>query len=151
MKTHSYAIDLAWQGSTGAGYRSYSRDHSATAAPAPSLRLSADSAFRGNQKFLNPEQLIVIAASSCQLLAFLAAAAQEGIDVTGYQDYALGSMPERGDGMRIDHIELSPTIQVAPGTDHARVLELINDAHKQCYVANSLNARITILPTVVAG
>lgn len=82
MTTHSYVSRLAWRGSTGDGVGSYTRDHLAVAPPARGqFALSADPAFRGDRERPNPEQLLVMAASSCQLLSFLALAARGGIDV----------------------------------------------------------------------
>jgi len=95
--THRYAARLAWSGSTGEGYGHYTRAHEASCPPATHsqpLPLSADPTFNGDPAFLNPEQLLVLAASSCQLLSFLAVAARARIDVTDYEDDAEGEMPE---------------------------------------------------------
>jgi organic hydroperoxide reductase OsmC/OhrA len=79
---HTYRARCQWSGSTGRGYQHYHREHAATADPASdSLTLSADPASRGRPDHLNPEQLVVMAASSCQLLSFLAVAARAGTDV----------------------------------------------------------------------
>src|SRR5207302_6235228 len=84
---HRYTTTCTWSGSTAAGYEQYERDHTAAAPPAAArLELSGDPAFRGDPGRLNPEQLLVMAASSCQLLSFLAAAARARVDVIGYQD-----------------------------------------------------------------
>ena len=46
--THTYRTELAWAGSTGAGYEAYPRAHELRAAPAEAgLALSSDPAFRG--------------------------------------------------------------------------------------------------------
>jgi len=50
--------------------------------------------------------LVVLAASSCQLLSFLAVAARARIDVVDYQDDAEGEMPEAVTPMRITRIVL---------------------------------------------
>ena len=77
MLTHTYETRIAWVGSTAGGYRVYSRAHNGVPFPATQeLALSADPAFRGSHELLNPEQLLVMAASSCQLLSFLAVAAR---------------------------------------------------------------------------
>lgn len=146
---HSYSTTLSWQGSTGAGYRAYSRAHTASAAPATAtLDLSADRAFRGDPALLNPEQLLVMAASSCQLLSFLAVAARHGVDVVGYEDSAEGFMAESAGSMRISHIVLRPVITVSPLTDADEVLRLVHLAHEECYIANSLVATMEIEPGI---
>ena len=147
--THTYQVSLAWSGSTGAGYRGYSRNHEATAPPAVGdLKLSADATFRGDADRVNPEQLLLAAASSCQLLSFLAMAANAGVDVMHYEDDAEAVMPEVRDRMRITRIVLRPQIVVAAGTDLGRVNQLVAAAHAACYVANTLNADVVLEPAV---
>lgn len=141
---------LEWDGSTGEGYRAYPRAHTASAPPAQAaLRLSADPHFRGDPDLLNPEQLVVLAASSCQLLSFLSVAARKHVDVLRYDDEATGHLSEDLRKARLELIELNPVVHVAPGTDEELVLRLVDQAHDECYIANSLNSTVTVRATVV--
>ncbi len=149
---HTYESSLAWRGSTGAGYVAYDRFHTASTPPATTeIRMSSDAAFRGDPDLVNPEQLLVLAASSCQLLSFLAVAARHKVDVVSYEDTAVGVMPMDLKPVRITTIALAPRIVVAPGTDLAAVEEMIHDAHDQCYVANSLTTEVTVAATITHG
>ena len=140
----------AWNGSTGAGYDAYDRTHEAYIAQAgKELRLSSDPAFRGDPELLNPEQLIVLAASSCQLLSFLAVAARARIDVVDYRDDAEGEMPEDGRPMRITRITLRPRITVRGNVNEERIRHLVDVGHRECFIANSLNTEIMVEPEVV--
>ena len=67
--------------------------------------LSGDPAFGGNAELPNPEALLVVAASSCQLLSFLAICARARIDVVDYSDEAEAVMPEDDKPVRITAIE----------------------------------------------
>jgi organic hydroperoxide reductase OsmC/OhrA len=146
---HTYETHLRWQGSTGAGYADYDRSHTAIAPPATTqIRLSADPAFHGDADLTNPEQLLVMAASSCQLLSFLAVAARNKVDVLGYEDKAVGVMPSDVKPVRITAIALFPRIVVAAGTDTDHVEELVHEAHEQCFIASSLTTEVTVVPTV---
>jgi organic hydroperoxide reductase OsmC/OhrA len=88
---HQYRCHLDWTGSTADGYEAYDRTHQVSCPPADAeLRLSSDPAFGGNPDLLNPEQLLVAAASSCQMLSFLAYAGHARIDVVSYVDEAEG-------------------------------------------------------------
>jgi organic hydroperoxide reductase OsmC/OhrA len=145
MTTHTYDTHLVWEGTTSAGYRAYRREHRASAPPnGPAISLSADPAFRGDSRLLNPEQLVVMAASSCQLLSFLSVAAQHHVDVVGYLDEARGEMPTDDPPMRITSIVLSPVITVAAGTDVELVHRLVDQAHEECFVANSLRSAVRV-------
>jgi organic hydroperoxide reductase OsmC/OhrA len=148
--THPYVTRLRWSGSTGDGVRSYSRDHVAVAAPAtPVVALSADPAFRGDPDRLNPEQLVVMAASSCQMLSFLGAAARAGVDVLAYEDEATSHLDLAAAPARLGPIHLAVTATVATGTDEATVRDLAEQAHHACYVASSLAVPVEVGMTVV--
>jgi len=146
---HRYRAGCSWSGTTGEGYEAYDRHHEATAPPATAaLALSADPAFGGDGERLNPEQLLVAAASSCQLLSFLAVAARARLDVHEYRDDAEGQMPEGDRPMRIVRIVLRPRIVLAPGPDEDRVRELVELAHRHCFIANSLTTDIDVDPRI---
>lgn len=148
--THEYKAVVTWRGGTAVGYDAYDRAHTGTCPPATaSLTLSSDPAFRGDATLLNPEQLLVLAAASCQLLSFLAVAARARIDVREYHDDAEASMPEQPRPTRIREIRLRPRITVAPGTDVARVMHLCEVAHSECYIAHTLACPITVEAVVV--
>ena len=147
---HRYRARCSWLGSTGVGYEQYGREHHASAPPAaPELTLSSDPAFRGDPSHLNPEQLLVLAAASCQLLSFLAVAARARLDVVAYEDDAEGVMPEYDRPIRLTAIRLRPHIVLKPGrADEARVRQLVQLAHHECYIANSLKTEVTVDPSI---
>jgi organic hydroperoxide reductase OsmC/OhrA len=146
---HCYRTVLSWSGSTAVGYERYDRSHRLALPPgAPAIEVSADPAFRGSAELTNPEQLLLAAASSCQMLSFLAIAARSQIDVLSYSDQAEAVMPEDDRPVRITRITLRPQIVVAAGSDVERVLRIVEKAHHECYIANSLTSEIVIEPAV---
>jgi organic hydroperoxide reductase OsmC/OhrA len=147
-KIHRYEASIHWGGSTGGGWDAYAREHQAKAPPAePELTLTTGESH-GDPAHLNPEQLVVMAASSCQMLWFLHLAAKARVDVIDYRDEATGEMPETREPMSLKRITLRPRITVSPGTDSDRVLRLVERAHDHCYVANSLRSEVVIEPRV---
>jgi organic hydroperoxide reductase OsmC/OhrA len=151
-RTHRYHAHCAWAGSTGVGYDAYRRDHDATAQPADAqLALSSDPAFGGNPTRLNPEQLLVLAASSCQLLSFLAVAARARIDVVAYKDDAVGEMPDDVTPTRLTRIVLRPRITLSRPVSEERVRHLVQVAHRECYIANSLKTEVEVNPSIVVA
>ena len=146
---HTYTSRLSWRGSTGVGYDAYDRGHRVATPPAErELVLSSDPAFLGQPALTNPEQLLLAAASSCQLLSFLAMAARSRIDVLSYDDEADAVMPEDVRPVRITRITLRPRIVVADGVDLDKARKLVGRAHDACYIANTLNAEIVIEPVI---
>jgi organic hydroperoxide reductase OsmC/OhrA len=146
MHAHVYESTVSWSGSTGAGYAGYDRRHRVSAGET-SMSLSADPAFRGDASLPNPEQLLLAAASSCQLLSFLAVAARAGVDVIDYRDDATAIMPTAIPPMRITEIVLSPTVTVR-ASDRETIERLMEEAHAACFIAHSLTASVEMDITV---
>ena len=149
-REHLYNVTCSWRGSTGAGYEQYTRTHELTAPPAKtSVILSSDPAFRGDPTLMNPEQLLIMAASSCQMLSFLAVAAKKQINVVEYEDHAEGFMPESEKPVRITRILLKPRIVIDGPADPGAVESMVKLAHGYCFIANSLKSDIRIEPQIV--
>ncbi|MCU1258187.1 MAG: OsmC family protein [Bryobacterales bacterium] len=143
LTTHRYTANLSWHGTTASGYENYDRTHSVGP-----LQLSSDPAFRGNPALLNPEQLLVMAACSCQLLSFLAVAARARLDVISYEDNAEAEMPEEDKPVRITRIVLKPSITIRSNVTEDRVRHLVEVAHRECYIANSLKTDVLVEPII---
>jgi organic hydroperoxide reductase OsmC/OhrA len=144
MPGHRYETHLIWNGSTGLGWEHYDRVHSVTAPPAEQeIRLTTGESH-GDPSILNPELLLVMSASSCQMLSFLHLAAKARIDVVAYEDEALGVMPADAEPLRITEITLRPRITVAGDASEERILKLVHTAHEHCFIANSLNSAMSI-------
>ncbi|MEA2417953.1 MAG: hypothetical protein QOE60_159 [Thermoleophilaceae bacterium] len=148
MAVSTYETRVRWTGSTGLGWDRYDRTHTATAGPAEQeLRLTTGES-KGDPSLLNPEQLVLMAASSCQMLWFLHLAAKARVDVVEYEDSATALMPTDQDPTRITEVKLHPRIVVSGDASEERVRKLADTAHRHCFVANSLNAQMTLQPTV---
>ncbi|MEJ7602835.1 MAG: OsmC family protein [Kofleriaceae bacterium] len=142
IKAHEYAVGLRWEGNTGAGtadYRGYSRQYRATIAGKPDLIGSADPAFRGDRSVHNPEELLVVALSSCHMLSYLALCALRGVRVVGYVDQARGRMLEERGTAQFDEVVLEPQVTITAASDEALALVLHEEAHATCFIARSVN------------
>jgi organic hydroperoxide reductase OsmC/OhrA len=145
MTDHRYETHLQWTGSTGLGWETYDRAHTVLAPPAEQEILLTTGESKGDPAILNPEQLLVMAASSCQMLMFLHVASKARVDVVAYEDDASGLMPE-DDGW-ITEITLRPRIVVAGDASEERLHKFVETAHEHCYIANSLRSEMTIEAT----
>ena len=150
MPTHRYETRLRWTGSTGLGWDQYDRGHSVTAPPAEQEIGLTTHESKGDSAVLNPEQLVVMAASSCQMLMFLHLAAKARLDVVEYEDDATGLMPGDGEPTWITEITLRPRIVIDGEPNEERVRKLLHTAHEHCFVANTLKSEMRIEPTVEA-
>jgi organic hydroperoxide reductase OsmC/OhrA len=148
MASHLYKAHTHWTGDTALGWEHYGRAHSASAPPAaPELTVTTGES-KGDPSQLNPEQLLLMAASSCQLLWFLHVASKARVEVVQYEDDAEAEMPEQDLPMRLTRIVLRPRIVVRAGTSEERVKHLCELAHHECYIANTLATEVEVEPTV---
>ena len=146
---HTYRSELSWRGSTAGGSEGYERTHRVVLPPGNSeIVLSSEANFEGSAALSNPEQLLLAATSSCQMLSYLAYAAAARIDVVAYEDDAEALMPADAKPTRITEIVLRPRITVAAGADPERAARLVERAHRACFIANTLNAAVKLEPLV---
>ncbi|KRE37770.1 osmotically inducible protein OsmC [Janibacter sp. Soil728] len=146
MSAHTFTTSLRWSGSTAVGYDGYPREHGLTMSSHDVLA-SSDAAFGGDAQLPNPEQLLVAAASSCQMLSFLAVAARARLDVVEYRDEAVGEMPEDNRPMWVTRIVLRPRITLGNPAPRAKVQRLVDVAHRECFIAQSVRSEIVLEPT----
>jgi len=152
MKQHTYSTKLEWTGNLGKGtssYRSYNRDYNIKIDGKPILEGSSDPAFRGDPQKYNPEEMLLASVSSCHMLWYFHLCAQHKIIVTGYIDEAKAVMEEKPDGSgSFSAVTLSPKITIGHESDFQKAIDLHTEAHKYCFVANSVNFPISIVPLV---
>jgi organic hydroperoxide reductase OsmC/OhrA len=95
---------------------------------------------------VDPEEALVAAVSSCHMLSFLYLAAKAGHVVQSYVDNAVGVMGRNERGREaITDITLRPAIVFAGKEPDADQLHALHEhAHDDCYIANSVTARIRV-------
>lgn len=151
-RRHDYAVKTTWTGDRGSGtsgYRAYGREHLIEAAGKPPIAGSSDPAFRGDPARWTPEDMFVAALSSCHMLWYLHLCADAGIIVRGYVDDASGEMVENAaDGGRFVRVELRPRVTLAARADSTRALALHEEAHRRCFIANSVCCKVAVQPVL---
>ena len=143
----NFRARTAWTGSTGEGWEHYDRAHTARAEPAKQELKVTTAESKGNPDHLNPEQLLLMAASSCQMLWFLHLAAKARLDVVSYEDSCEAEMPEG----RFTRVVLRPEIAVRGEFKEERVVALCDQAHRHCNIAKSLSCPVELEPRVGAA
>ena len=146
MSVHQAAIN--WQHApheTEAG--TYSRNHLVALNGDQQVNVSASVEFKGDSSCADPEQMLVSAVSSCHMLFFLAIADFQGYRVESYDDNPVGYL-ERNDkkGMEMTRIVLSPRITFGGDKmpDQKTISRIHANAHKNCFIRNSITAEVTI-------
>jgi organic hydroperoxide reductase OsmC/OhrA len=151
---HEYSANIVWTGARAGpttSYQSYSREYEFQSGDKPRLRGSADPYFRGDATAYNPEDLLVVALSTCHLLSYLADCARAGVHVVAYEDDAHGVMTVKDGKLRFTEVVLRPRVTVAKGTNLEKAHALHAQAHEGCYVASSVNFPVRHEATVVTA
>jgi organic hydroperoxide reductase OsmC/OhrA len=146
MSEHRATVHWNRQGQ-GFGYKEYPREHLWRFECGSEVRASAAPKFFGDPALVDPEEAFVAALSSCHMLTFLALASRDGFVVDDYEDHAVGFM-ERNENKRmaVTRVTLSPNITWSSEPPSAEKLdELHENAHKHCFIANSVTTEITVV------
>ncbi|MFV8835685.1 OsmC family protein [Aquisalimonas sp.] len=125
----------------------FSRNHRVALNGGQNVDVSASVEFKGDPNCADPEQMLVSAVSSCHMLFFLAIAEIQGYRVESYTDNPKGYLEQNEKkGREVTRIELSPQVTFSgdkvPGEE---AIEKIHaNAHKNCFIRNSITADVTI-------
>ena len=144
--THIFFSHLDWSGAAKGSTRDVAtldRDIEVTM-DGTTVPMSAAPAFGGDPLRVNPEQLYVASLSACQALTFLFLAARNHLLVTGYADDAVGELAVVDGKLRMAAVTLRPQITVNPEADVAKARLLVEQAHRQCFIGNSVSAKVHV-------
>jgi organic hydroperoxide reductase OsmC/OhrA len=127
----------------------YSRSHTSTMKGSQVLQVSSSVEFKGDADHADPEQMLVSALASCHMLFFLAIAEVKGFQVASYEDTATGLLEKNEQGrMAITRITLRPRVSFVDDNapDATQIEKIHAGAHRNCFIANSISAEVTVEP-----
>lgn len=152
---HRYVARIVWTGDRGVGtrgYRTYDRDHEIRAGVKPAIPGSSDPGFNGDGSRWNPEELLVATLNQCHMLWYLHLCSVNGVVVTAYEDPSEGVMVEGEDGSgRFERVTLRPRVTVTDAEMFERARGLHHEAHRLCFIANSVNFPVDAEPEILVG
>jgi len=128
----------------------YSRAHTVAFGSGVEVPATASHHVVGNKwaapNAVDPEEMLVGAASACHMLSFLHIAREAGFVVTRYRDAAEGVMEKiAGERMAITRITLRPEIAYdGRQPTEAERAHMHHEAHELCFIANSLKAEVVV-------
>lgn len=96
--------------------------------------------------------MLVAALSSCHKLWYLHLCATNGVIVTDYTDSAEGLMVERTaeeGASKFEEVTLNPVVTITQDSDPETATKLHDAAHHECFVANSVNFPVKVIPTII--
>jgi organic hydroperoxide reductase OsmC/OhrA len=98
---------------------------------------------------VDPEEAFVASLSSCHMLFFLSIAAKKGYIVDTYTDCAIGNLAKNDQGKyAMTQVRLRPQVSFSgdklPTTAQSK--EIHEQAHEQCFIANSVTTEVIVEP-----
>ncbi|HAS44926.1 MAG TPA: peroxiredoxin [Microscillaceae bacterium] len=135
---HCYHRTHQWQFDGGAHIQASSSPH---IVPVP----------MSDPALVDPEETFLASVASCHMLFFLHIAAQGGYQVLNYSDEATSCLQKnQANHLAFTHIQLKPVIDFRAGKapSQEQLEKMHVQAHKQCFIAQSIRASIDILPTL---
>jgi len=138
-KTFTYRTSTEWLGR---------RNAKLTAANKPALAVSSPPEFKGEKGFWTPEDFLVAAVESCLLMTFAHQVERQQLPVEAYYSEAEGFLESGEDGFCFTRVVVKPTIIITDARASDKTLKAIEIAHRDCLIANSLRAIVTVVPDI---
>jgi peroxiredoxin-like protein len=118
----------------------------ASAEGKPELEISSPPEFKGDQGIWTPEDLFVAALNTCIMETFLAFAEQKGLGLAAYSSSAEGLLEFKDGQYRFTGITVYPQVAVKSQEDVERARPIMESAHANCFVSNSITSSVRVLP-----
>lgn len=142
LDSYVYHVDLDWE---------HKRSGKLRIQGIPSIAISAPQEFSGDPGRWTPEHLLTAATASCFMTTFMAIAEIQKLEVHSFKMIAFGRLEKvPGEGYRFTEMTLSPEISVAT-EDIEKALRVIEKAERNCFISNSLKAKVQVEPRFVSA
>jgi organic hydroperoxide reductase OsmC/OhrA len=112
----------------------------------PDLTVSSPPEFKGEVGNWTPEDMFVASLNVCTMLTFLAFAQHKGLNFAGYESDAEGTLESVEGKYRFTEVTLHPHITVKSQAEVELARKILEDAHANCFVANSTTAAVKVFP-----
>ncbi len=142
FKVFKYRTEARWT----AGRRG-----EAAAAGRPSLAVSGPPEFKGEPGMWTPEELFLGSLNACTMMTFLAYAQHKGLAFSSYACSAEGTLESVEGKYRFTEVTLRPSLSVNSEADIERARQILGDAHRDCFISNSITSKVHIEPEVRVG
>ncbi len=145
-----HKVSIYWQSqSEDFSYKAYDRTHTWKFEGGSEVKASSAPEFLGKIEYVNPEEALVAALSSCHMLTFLAIASRRKFVINKYTDHAVGLMQKNEKGkLAITKVFLRPQIEFGSTTqpDQVTIKDMHHLSHEDCFIANSVLTEIIVEP-----
>jgi organic hydroperoxide reductase OsmC/OhrA len=138
-KAYWYKSEVQWEAS---------RRGKICSAQKPELKISSPPEFKGEAGFWTPEDLFVASVNACTMMTFLAYAHHKNLPLVGYESEAEGLLEYVDGKYRFTKVVLRPHIELGSEDALEQARQILEDAHKGCFVTNSTTAEVELFPLI---
>jgi len=143
-----YVAKLSWSlGDDELAFGKYNPNHRMSFSGGLSATMTSAPEYGGDTRYVNPEEALAAALSSCHMMTFIALAAKARWKLRKYQDRAVALLGKTDDGRtKVSEIVLHPVIEFEPGHEIAadKLSEMHERAHRYCFVANAISCEMRV-------
>lgn len=122
-----------------------------SAAGKPNLVVGSPPEFKGEPDIWSPEELLVGSVNTCMMLTFLAFAQAQGLTPVGYESEAEGLLENVEGKYHITEVVVRPHVTTKTEAELEPARKTMESAEAHCFIANSINAKITLTPEFVVA
>lgn len=112
----------------------------------PELKISSPPEFKGEAGFWTPEDMFVASVNACTMTTFVAYAQHKNVQLVGYESEAEGVLENVEGKYRITKVTLHPHVMLKSEEDVRQAREILEDAHRACFITNSTTAEVELFP-----
>jgi organic hydroperoxide reductase OsmC/OhrA len=139
-KSFRYTAKTAW---------SSARRGALSASGKPDVIVGSPPEFRGDPHVWAPEELLVGSVNTCMTLTFLTLA--RGLEPMGYESDAEGLLENVEGKYRITQVSVRSRISLKSDADLELARKTMESVKAQCFISNSINAKVTLLPEFIVA
>jgi len=122
-----------------------------SAAGKPNIVVGSPPEFKGEPDVWAPEELLVGSLNTCMMLTFLTLAQRQGLTPVGYGSEAEGLLDNVEGKYHITEVTIRPRVTLKSETELELARKSMESVDAHCFIANSINARITLTPEFVVA
>lgn len=145
-----HKVKISWKNEKeDFSYAAYDRTHTWEMDGGKSLKASAAPEFMGDIHFLNPEEALAGALSSCHMMTFLFLASKKKMVVESYEDQSVAVLEKnQNNKMAVTKLFLRPKVVFRGDSQPTKevIHSLHEKAHEECFIANSVLTEIILEP-----
>jgi organic hydroperoxide reductase OsmC/OhrA len=122
-----------------------------SAAGRPNIVVGSPPEFKVEPNIWAPEELLVGSLNTCMMLTFLTLAQAQGLTPVGYESEAEGLLENVEGKYHITEVTVRPRVTLKSEAELEPAGKTMESVEAHCFIANSINARVTLAPEFVVA